>query len=328
MIKGLHFGFLVLGFAVAFGLVLSGCGDNFDSAHPASSPVDMELESLRSEVDELVQTAAPYLKVARQRATGPQEFSGFSFEKEYLGVSEDRSIELDLIATLEKPGPDSNIYDAKTQKNLLELRKTAVVKLFDRLLTYQTPLRDPSESAFIHPVKSRVEQFKEHAVEANFEIVQDRFVFGLEPYTKTLPSPKMAPILLYELKAMDHLLRTLISSEADSMHSFTRDIIPGEVGGPEKHESKVIHKYPVRLGFECSGKALRSFFNSIFEDKSYFYVVRELNVQSNSDDAERLLETKRSTKVLGDGENLKVFAIIDIVRFLDPSEYELNEVVP
>ncbi len=268
--------------------------------------------------------------------------------------------------------PDQDNVD-KAQGIVTEYNQ-AVEELFAGLDKFQKPLNLAlSNVEFVDLVKNKVTEFRSHARAQNFELeAGEDFQLGFDVYADSVPAPQLVPILDYELNAIDHLLRRLIAAGASSMNSFSRDLIPGEVGGPEAQESGVVHKYPVRIGFRASHAAFREFLNGLSNDREFFYVIRVLKLTNDEmegplketgefvsafprfedpdtkvvADIERLeswgwtpeggsppdLEEKaradgfvpsgRDARVIFGQEDLNVFMLVDIIRFLDPSEVE------
>lgn len=251
--------------------------------------------------------------------------------------------------------------------------RTSVDNLFESLNQFQKPLdKTLSNVDFQDLFRTKVNDFRQHAADSNFDLfLEESFQLGFEAYSNSVPAPEIVPILDYELKAIDHVLRTLVASGADSLDTFSRDLIPGEVGGPERQDSGVVHKYPIRLRFTSTHEAFRTFMNSISNDTGFFYLVRVLKIDNevkegppkggsefldsgtpkfentaNGNPAtledltkwgypevlgNQLVEAARAdgfmvsgddARVLMGQEKLEVFMVIDIVRFVDPSERE------
>ncbi|MDF1754395.1 MAG: Amuc_1100 family pilus-like protein [Verrucomicrobiales bacterium] len=197
----------------------------------------------------------------------------------------------------QEPGPSKKLPDRE---------------LLLSLSGYQKLLESSYQSGYSEPVKMRINDFKRRAGEAGLEILVKDFVFGLEAYSNSVPEPAVEPILYYEVKAIDRLLQHLIASGAGSMTQFSRDLIPGERGGPEGYESRYVDKYPVHLGFECSVAAFRNFASLVSNDKEFFYIGRELKEIAVGGDPWRY----------SGSETMMIYTVIDIVRFRDFSEVE------
>lgn len=186
------------------------------------------------------------------------------------------------IESLEKRVPYPSKENEEALEGDLQAYQQSVQELYESLETFQPELnKDLVNTEFQQMVKTRVEEFRPFANSKNFVIESDtEFQLGFERYAQTLPPPQLVPILDYELKAIDHLLRSLVEAGATSLTSFERDPIPGEAGAPANHESGVAHKYPVRVGFEASHEAFQTFINQLANDKQFFYIVRVLKVRN------------------------------------------------
>ena len=236
---------------------------------------------------------------------------------------------------------------------------------------FQKPLNKTLANIdFVEVVKTKVTDFRKHAGDSNFVLnLEEDFQLGFDAYSNSVPNPKIVPILDFELQAIDYLLRQIIASGAESMDFFSRDLIAGEVGGPEKTDSGVVQKYPVRVGFVTSHSGFENLINNISNGKEFFYILRVLKVTNEQpegplrDDGTDSDQTKfenpntrevasgdlmeqwgwpdasledltekaaaagfvpsgTDARVLMGQEKLEVFMVVDIVRFLDPSEVD------
>ncbi|MDF1816115.1 MAG: Amuc_1100 family pilus-like protein [Verrucomicrobiales bacterium] len=304
---------------------------------------------------------------------GASGFFAFSSANKYSVSKENWDDKVGTINSLERKDLYPNQDNVEKLKSEVEGYNKAVEELYDSLDQFQKDLnKELKNIEFQDIVKNKVNSFRKFAADSNFEIQQNEsFELGFDAYSNSLPTPKIVPILDYELNAIDHLLRKMITAGSESMYLFSRDLIPGEVGGPEKQDDSVVHKYPVRIGIEASHKAFQSFMNSVSNDREYFYVVRVLQVQNeveegplksdgeqqriptfvnretqspagieqmtdwgypNADvddiikaaEAAGYMASGRDARVLMGQERLRIFIVIDIVRFLDPSEVTME----
>jgi len=176
-----------------------------------------------------------------------------------------------------------------SEKNKVELQKkvdgynVAVKQLFQSLNKFQKQLDTKLQNTdFQQLVKTKVEGFRTFAASGGMSMdAADEFQMGFDTYANTLPSPESVPVLHYELEAIDLLLRDLVTAGAEQLLLFSRDLIPGEVGGPTEKKSGVVHKYPVRVKFHGSHEAFRKFINRVANSKEYFYIVRVLKVTND-----------------------------------------------
>jgi hypothetical protein len=306
--------------------------------------------------------------------------SGFYALSQYCKYSETLAgwdEKVGTIQSLERKVPYPNEENSEALAKKLEEYKTAVDGLSTTLQTFNRPLnKELANTEFQQRVKKKVEEFRLAARDGGLAINSTtEFQMGFDSYANTLPSPELVPVLDYELDAIDHLLRELVATGAIELTSFERDMIPGETGGAEKHNSGVVHKYPVRLSFRTSYDSFQKLVNSVTNDKEFFYILRVLKVENQmiegpikltgesggfqtyqnpvtkevadpalvaqwsannatEADIEALAKAdgfvlaNQDARVLMGQENISVFMVVDITRFLGPDEVtpEVKEV--
>ena len=273
------------------------------------------------------------------------------------------------IESLERRVPYPNKENAEALKEGVGKYDVAVQELYQSLNSFQRPLNTGLQGTqFAQLVKKTVQDYREFAKIGGLEIESaEEFQLGFDAYAASIPAPQLVPVLDYELEAIDHLLRGLVTSRVGSLLFFERDAIPGEPGGADEHDSGVVHKYPVRLRFQSDYNSLQAFVNSIANDKQFFYVVRVLKVQNRVtegpmktsgasvlgqgyvyadngepvalEDIELLglgigseeeieeaaraagyIPSQQDARVLMGQEELEVYMVVDVVRFVDPEE--------
>lgn len=209
-------------------------------------------------------------------------FSGYSKYSEAMGSWDEK---VRTIESLERKVPYPNEENAEA----LEARKDeldgAVQGLFESLDAFQRPLdKEMTNTQFQEKVVERVQQFREFAKEEEMGLLEDpqTFQLGFDVYATDIPKPELVPYLNYELEAIDKLLRQLGKSDAEALITFERDPIPGEQGGPEKQESSVVHKYPIRLRIQARHDSYQKFINGMANDKEFFYILRVLKVKNEN----------------------------------------------
>lgn len=215
---------------------------------------------------------------------GGTGFYAFSSYGSYKAAMEGWDSKVGSIQALERKVPYPSEENSAAVKESLEKYQLAVKQLSVTLNAFQRPLnKELANTTFQQSVKSRVEGFRQYARTGGLEIDStSEFQLGFDTYANTLPQPELVPVLDYELEAIDHLLRTLVDSGAETISAFQRDAIPGEVGGAEKHEGGVVHKYPVRFRFSGSFEAFQQFVNALANDKKFFYILRVLKVKNQA----------------------------------------------
>ncbi len=274
------------------------------------------------------------------------------------------------IESLERRIPYPNKANAEALAEKVEEYEASVQKLYQGLNSFQRPLNLEIQGTQLQPkIKESVQEFREFAKAGGLVIEgTEEFQLGFDAYaSSSIPAPDVVPILDYELEAIEHLLRELVTSGVSSLKSFERDSIPGEAGSSGQYESGVVHKYPVRLRFQSPYAAFQKFVNQIANDKNYFYIVRVLKIENEATDgppkqtqdvgfggsyihaatgeepteqeriawgygvapeeevaeaarADGFVSTQQDARVLMGQELLDVYMVVDIVRFVDPSD--------
>ncbi|MEM9018102.1 MAG: hypothetical protein AAGC68_13890, partial [Verrucomicrobiota bacterium] len=173
-------------------------------------------------------------------------FSGYSSYSDALGQWDNK---VGTIESLERRVPYPNQENAEALGEKVAGYEAKVEELYESLDTFQAELNTTLPSTeFQQLVSTKVQEFRDFATAEGFEIDEaSEFQLGFDAYSNLIPTQDLVPILDYELKAIDHMLRKLVDLGATRLVSFERDPIPGEAGGPEAHPSNVVHKYPVRL---------------------------------------------------------------------------------
>lgn len=186
------------------------------------------------------------------------------------------------IESLERRVPYPNAENAGAFGTKLDEYKSSVKALSETLKTFQRPLNTTlANTEFQQLVKKRVEEFRAAATEGKLEIATEtEFQLGFESYANSLPAPELVPLLDYELEAIDHLLRKLISNGATGLLGFGRDGIPGEGGGEAAPPTSVVHKYPVRVRFRAPYGSMQKIVNDLANDRKFFYIVRVIKVKN------------------------------------------------
>lgn len=217
---------------------------------------------------------------------GAAGFYAFSSYGKYSEEMSGWDSSVGTIESLERRVPYPNEENAEALKKSVEGYDASVQELYQSLISFQRPLNAALQGTqFAQLVKKNVQEYREFAKAGGLEIEStEEFQLGFDAYSSSIPAPGLVPVLDYELEAIDHLLRELVTSGVDTLMSFERDAIPNEPGGAEDHDSGVVHKYPVRLRFRSDYESFQKFINSVANDKDFFYVVRVLKVQNEKVD--------------------------------------------
>lgn len=190
------------------------------------------------------------------------------------------------IVSLERrvPYPNQENTDALTKK--VKSYEASVQSLQETLKSFQPELNTSLQNTeFQLQVKTKVEEFRATATQAKMEIESATdFQLGFDAYSNSVPPPSLVPVLDYELEAIDHLLRKLIDSGAETLIDFVRDPVPGEAGSAPGSETEVVQKYPVRFRFSGTYETLQKFVNELANDRQFFYIVRIMKVKNSATD--------------------------------------------
>jgi len=207
-------------------------------------------------------------------------FKGY---REYSDAMMSWDAKVGTIQSLESrvPYPDESNSQALNER--VEEYRNSVQSLYETLETFQQPLDTALPSTeFQRKVTERVQSFRSAARSGGLNVDDAAdFQMGFGRYNTVIPPQAAVPVLNYSLDAIDHLLRLLIDSGIDRLISLDRDAIPGEDGSVVEQESRVVHRYPVRLRFTSTHEAFQTLINQIANDREFFYVVRVLKVNNS-----------------------------------------------
>lgn len=266
-------------------------------------------------------------------ATGFYAASSFQRYRESLSKWDAK---VELIADLEGQVPYPDEKNASVLEKRVGSYRDSVRALSETLKSFQRPLVTGVENtaAQMRAMKF-VEDFRLFAKANAFAIeTGNEFLLGFDAYADKMPDPDLVPLLYFQMDAIDHLLRKLVTSGAKSMTSFERDPLPGESGSRESSSGAVIQKYPVRIRFQTDHDSLQGFINELANDREFFYIIRVLKVQNENQEGplkqipedeassvgpEKSLEipiqSEQDARVLMGQERLNLFMVIDICRF-------------
>ncbi|MDF2377307.1 MAG: Amuc_1100 family pilus-like protein [Verrucomicrobiales bacterium] len=306
---------------------------------------------------------------------GGSGFYAFSGYGKYSDALQNWDDKVGTIESLERRVPYPNKANSEALGEKVAQYEQSVEELFKSLDTFQSPLDTTlTGPEFQRKVKDRVQEFRKYAEDGGLVITDaSDFQMGFDAYSNSIPPQDLVAVLDYELGAIDYLLRSLVDVGSSSLVSFERDLIPGEAGAPNGHESSVVHKYPVRLRFSGQHDSFQALINKLANDTAFFYVVRVLKVRNEVTEGpvkltaaqqsslpmfenpntkevasfERLEEwgyptvsdeelatvarengfisSAKDARVLMGQENLNVFMVVDVVRFISPEEMAANE---
>lgn len=193
------------------------------------------------------------------------------------------------IETLLKKETQPNEKNLDSLKTAVKGYEGNVKALFDALQKYQKPLDlSIQDSQFPQLLLEVVKSFQGYAKEKGMVIDKpESFFMGMGSYQTTIPNPKMVPLLDFQLKASDRLLRNLVDAGVARLIFFARDPLVGEFGEVDEKiktafDDQIVKKFPVTMQFEGTHQALQSFLNTISSDPDYFFIVRATRIENGA----------------------------------------------
>lgn len=175
------------------------------------------------------------------------------------------------------------------------------------------------------------------------------FDLGFGKYLENLPSRQAVPDLLYQLGAVDAIVRTMLTDRVASIDDISRAELDVEsatsasapqtpaagrgaakkpAAGPPAAlaEDLVLKRYPMEVRFTGSPRSVQDVLNHLAASKDYFYAVRSLRVENESKVgppkggvAQSSEESQKDSDVVLGGEMVSVWLALDLIRFLDPA---------
>lgn len=176
------------------------------------------------------------------------------------------------------------------------------------------------------------------------------FDLGFGKYLETLPPRQAVPDLLYQLKAIDAMVRTMLTVRVASIDDISRAELDVEsvkseaaadakpaagrgaakkpAGGPPSAlaEDLVLKRYPMEVRFTGSPRSVQEVLNVLAGSRDYFYAVRSLRVENEQKIGpprgvapQSSEESKTDSEVVLGGENVSIWLALDLIRFLDPA---------
>lgn len=174
------------------------------------------------------------------------------------------------------------------------------------------------------------------------------FDLGLGKYLENLPPRQAVPDLLFQLGALDAMVRTMLTDRVTSIDDITRselDIEDASAPAPADAKSAaakkpagsnaalpeemVLKRYPMQVRFTGSPRSVQDVLNHLAASKDYFYAIRSLRIENErkegppkgagADDNASSEESKKDSNIVLGGENISVWLAVDLLRFLDPT---------
>lgn len=176
------------------------------------------------------------------------------------------------------------------------------------------------------------------------------FDLGFGKYLANLPPRQAVPDLLFQLGALDALVRTMLTDRVASIDDILRSELDVESARPEAApdakapagraaakkpstgpapalaEDLVLKRYPMQVRFTGSPRSVQDVLNHLAASKDYFYAIRSLRVENErkAGPPKGALEatseeSKKDSDVVLGGEKVSVWMAVDLIRFLEPA---------
>ena len=276
----------------------------------------------------------------------------FSSLKANKAAAEAYDAEQSAVTALQNKPLFPNAANLKARQEQVEGFAATVTQLQQGLLAAQPKLdAEASSDKFqstltetLNAVKGQAEMTKLNSrAGAEFDL-------GFGKYLENLPPRQAVPDLLYQLGAVDAMVRTMLTDRVASIDDIRRTELDVESAKPEAAvetkpagrggarkpaagpaaalaEDLVLKRYPMEVRFTGSPRSVQDVLNHLAASKDYFYAVRSLRVenerkagppkgvapQSSSE------ESQSDSEVVLGGEKVSVWLALDLIRFLDPS---------
>jgi hypothetical protein len=173
------------------------------------------------------------------------------------------------------------------------------------------------------------------------------FDLGFGKYLANLPPRQAVPDLLFQLGAVDALVRTMLTDRVTSIDDISRAELEIESAKPDAPapaggrpaakkpaagpasalpEDVVLKRYPMQVRFTGSPRSVQDVLNHLAASRDYFYAVRSLRVENERKQGppkgvapESSEESKKDSEIVLGGEQVSVWLALDLIRFLDPA---------
>lgn len=277
----------------------------------------------------------------------------FSSLKANKAAAEAFDAEQSAVTALQNKPLFPNAANLQARQAQVEAFATTVTQLQQGLLAAQPKLdTEASSDKFqstltetLNAVKGQAEMTKLNSrAGADFDL-------GFGKYLENLPPRQAVPDLLFQLGAVDALVRTMLTDRVASIDDISRTELDVEsakadapaaakpaargaakkpAGGPPAAlaEDLVLKRYPMEVRFTGSPRSVQDVLNHIAASKDYFYAVRSLRVENErkvgppkgvAPQSSSSEESQKDSEVVLGGEKVSVWLALDLIRFLDPS---------
>jgi hypothetical protein len=247
-----------------------------------------------------------------------------------------------------------NSANLQARKAQVEEFSATVTKLQQGLLASQPALdQEASSDKFQSTLTETL-----NAIKAQAELTKlnsragAEFDLGFGKYLANLPPRQAVPDLIFQLGAVDAMVRTMLTDRVTSIDDIARQELDVESGaqpaaadpkaaggkagaakkpsGPASAlpEELVLKRYPMEVRFTGTPRSVQDVLNHLAASKDYFYAVRSLRVENERKAGPTKVtefessgeETKKDSNVVLGGESVSVWLALDLIRFLDPAK--------
>ncbi|MFN0128760.1 MAG: Amuc_1100 family pilus-like protein [Verrucomicrobiales bacterium] len=183
------------------------------------------------------------------------------------------------------------------------------------------------------------------------------FDLGFGKYLANLPPRQAVPDLLFQLGALDAIVRTMLTDRVASIDDIVRSELDVESARPDAAadaktpagraaakkpaaagpapalaEELVLKRYPMQVRFTGSPRSVQEVLNHLAASKDYFYAIRSLRIENERKAGppkgtlgETSEESKKDSDVVLGGEKVSVWLAVDLIRFLEPTAAATSE---
>lgn len=297
-------------------------------------------------------------------ALGLATFLALIFLLHEMGVARDEQTRLETTVTelkrLHATNPFPNESSLKKMRAKVASYKDSLGALERELRKRTLPTASLQPSEFQAQLRESVNALVEKA-QANKVALPANFNLGFDDYATSLPNSLAAPLLGQELKAIVLLANAMVDARVDGLTSLTRTPLPEENSAPTptppplrglrvaphaETTSPIITAHAVQISYAANATAARRALNEIATAKEQLFIIRALNVKSQSEKGPKreeatLAPTPTPTpaavpalsptlgappvKFIVGTEHINVTALIDIVTLApSPSAHSLG----
>ncbi len=188
------------------------------------------------------------------------------------------------IKTLKKAAPFPNAANLDKLTAQVDDYQQQIEELNKALLRFQKPLNmNVKDREFQQILKNKIREFKEYAKARGMglpDTESDPFYMAMDRYETELPESEIVPLLVYQLDAVERLLKMLADSRVEQLTTLSRETLPGEGDNPPAEEGTVVQKYPISLTFSATHSGFQSFINALSNDDEFFFILRIIRVEN------------------------------------------------